>query len=276
MPVRRGRGWDKKNAEGTASQSLAPKASVQGTWKTVHPNRQNRVRLQEDTHFGMDGVHHKPRIVQDSFPFVAHHHEHEKHWPLLDFQDIRGPERMPGRRRALRERMDDEAFFKQTKPGFVHKNGKKPSGLTRNLFCVATVRDEAVRAAIVPCGRGGPIGERMLATLGPHIRPGSRIMHDSERPHSLLISKPRCSEKTRPTTKTKRASARRKPDGQDQRGAPVPKKFMARHGGFDRNHLADWMNLFWLVFTCFGKTDLAVNGFLGRPSNAKKSCIVGP
>lgn len=25
------------------------------------------------------------------------------------------------------------------------------------------------------------------------------------------------------------------------------KKFMREHGGFDRDHLQDWMNLFWLI-----------------------------
>ena len=34
--------------------------------------------------------------------------------------------------------------------------------------------------------------------------------------------------------------------------------------------MADWLNLFWFAFTCFGKKDLAVNKFLKTAVKRKK------
>ena len=48
------------------------------------------------------------------------------------------------------------------------------------------------------------------------------------------------------------------------------RKFMARHGSFERDDLPDWMNLFWFVFSCFGRKDLAVNRFLKMAVKCKK------
>ena len=164
----------------------------------------------------------------------------------------------------------DETYFKQTKSGLVMRDGKKPSGLSKNLFCVATARDEAGRTVLIPCGKGKPSGKRILAALGPHVEPGSRIIHDGENAHSALISELRCSEKTHPTARTKGLSDERNPMDKINEVHRFLKKFMARHGGFDRDDLGDWLNLFWFVFTCFGKKDLAVNRFLEMAVKCKK------
>ena len=164
----------------------------------------------------------------------------------------------------------DETYFKQTKAGLILRNGKKPSGLSRNLFCVATARDEDGRTVLIPCGKGKPSGERMLAALGPHIMRGSRIIHDGEKSHSRLISARRCAEETHPTSETKGLPDERNPMDPINEVHRFLKKFMARHGSFRREDLGDWLNLFWFVFTCFGKKDLAVNRFLEKAVKCRK------
>lgn len=164
----------------------------------------------------------------------------------------------------------DETYFKQTKSGLILHDGRKPRGLSRNLFCVATARDAKGHTVLIPCGRGKPDGERMLAALGPHIEEGSHIVHDGENSHSLLISELCCTEEVHPTSETKGLPDSKNPMDTINEVHRFLKRFMARHGSFKRDDLADWMNLFWFVFTCFGRKDLAVNRFLKMAVKCRK------
>ena len=165
----------------------------------------------------------------------------------------------------------DETYFKQTKSSLFFHEGKKPRGLSRNLFCVATARDSEGRTALVPCGRGKSGGERILAALGGHIAKGSHIVHDGENSHSLLIERLACSEEKHPTSETKGVPDTRNPMDTINEVHRFLKKFMARHGSFSREDPQDWMNLFWFVFTCFGRKDLAVNCFLKMAVKCRKA-----
>ncbi len=164
----------------------------------------------------------------------------------------------------------DETYFKQTESGLVLREGKKPRGLSRNLFCVATARDSKGRTVLIPCGRGKPDGERVLASLGPHIAKGSRIVHDGENSHSLLISSLGCGEEVHKTAETKGLPDSQNPLEPINAVHRFLKKFMSRHGGFKREDLAGWMNLFWFVFSCYGSKDAAVNRFLNMAVKCKK------
>lgn len=164
----------------------------------------------------------------------------------------------------------DETYFKQTKSGLVLHEGKKPRGLSRNLFCVATARDSKGNTVLTPCGRGKPDGGRIFRALGSHIAKGSHIIHDGENSHSLLIERLACSEETHPTSETKGLPDAKNPMDPINEVHRFLKKFMARHGSFKRDDLADWMNLFWFVFTCFGRKDLAVNRFLKMAVKCRK------
>ena len=164
----------------------------------------------------------------------------------------------------------DETYFKQTESGLVLHEGKKPRGLSRNLFCVATARDSRGRTVLIPCGRGKPDGARLLAALGPHVEKGSRIIHDGENAHSLLVKGLACPEEVHPTSETKGLRDSENPMEAINEVHRFLKKFMARHGGFSRDELSDWMNLFWFVFTCFGRKDLAVNRFLEMAVKCRK------
>ena len=164
----------------------------------------------------------------------------------------------------------DETYFKQTESGLVLHGGRKPRGLSRNLFCVATARDSEGRTVLIPCGRGKPDGERILRALGGHIAAGSRIIHDGENSHSLLIERLRCSQEAHPTAETKGLPDAKNPMDTINEVHRFLKKFMARHGSFKRDDLQDWMNLFWFVFTCFGRKELAVNRFLEMAVKCRK------
>ena len=165
----------------------------------------------------------------------------------------------------------DETYFKQTGSGLVLHDGKKPRGLSRNLFCVATARDSKGRTVLIPCGRGKPDGGRVFAALGSHIAKGSKVIHDGENSHSLLIERLMCSEETHPTAETKGLPDSKNPMDVINEAHRFLKKFMARHGSFKRDDLQDWMNLFWFVFTCFGRRDLAVNRFLEMAVKCRKT-----
>ena len=73
-----------------------------------------------------------------------------------------------------------------------------------------------------------------------------------------------------PTAETKGLSDAKNPMDAINEVHRFLKKFMARHGSFKRDDLQDWMNLFWFVFTCFGRKDLAVNRFLEMAVKCRK------
>ena len=164
----------------------------------------------------------------------------------------------------------DETYFKETKSGLILHDGKKPRGLSRNLFCVATARDARGNTVLIPCGRGKPDAARILTALGSHIENGSKIIHDGENSHSALVAELSCSEEIHPTSQTKGLPDHKNPMDTINEVHRFLKKFMARHGSFKRDDLADWMNLFWFVFTCFGRKDLTVNRFLKMAVKCKK------
>lgn len=99
-----------------------------------------------------------------------------------------------------------------------------------------------VRAGLGKLGRG-----RCRDACGAHVAPGSGLARDMENPRSALVERlGLVSEAYRPAD----------PRGPDDERNPLsrvnhtrflPKGFMHRHSGFDRDDIDDWLNLFSVI-----------------------------
>ena len=146
----------------------------------------------------------------------------------------------------------DETYFKSTREGTFLVRGRKPRGLSKNLWCAATARDEDGHCCLIVCGRGKPDSERILSALLPHIAKGSTIIHDGENSHGKLVAALGGAEEIYTTEMTKGLPDKRNPMETINELHRYLKMFMSNHGGYRRQSLQGWLNLFYMVFTSFG------------------------
>lgn len=117
----------------------------------------------------------------------------------------------------------------------------------RDGICTAVGRDDSgggimVRAGLGKLGRG-----RCRDACGAHVAPGPGLARDMENPRSVLV------ERLGLVSEAYRPADLRGPD--DERNPPsrvdhtrfLPKGFMHRHSGFDRDDIDDWPNLFSVI-----------------------------
>lgn len=123
-------------------------------------------------------------------------------------------------------------------------SGRAKPGFSRNKICIAAATDGLGRAAVAPCGRGKPSGRRALAAYGPHIEPGSTLVHDMENAHNMLVRELGLTSEAHDSR-----TLRGLPDGDNplrdvNRLHFLLKAFLDSHKGFDRSRLQGWLDLF--------------------------------
>ena len=85
--------------------------------------------------------------------------------------------------------------------------------------------------------------------LGKHISPKSRLIHDEERSHSVLIRNLELFSEVHSTIETKRLSDKDNPLDPINDVHNLIRRFMRAHGGYNRDNLQDWMNLIWFILS---------------------------
>lgn len=99
-----------------------------------------------------------------------------------------------------------------------------------------------MRAGLGRLGRG-----RCRDACGAHIAPGPRLVHDMEDPHSVLVGKlGLASEAYRPAD-LRGPDDERNPLSRVNHTRFLPKGFMHRRSGFDRDDIDDWPDLFSVI-----------------------------
>lgn len=126
------------------------------------------------------------------------------------------------------------------------KDGKKLREISRNKVGIGVACDKDQSVFIVT-NTSKPSSVSTMRTYGSHIAPGSTLIHDEEKSHSILINELNLENKMYASTQIKCL------DGKDNPLYPVNhlhmllKTFMRAHGEYDRDNLQDWMNLFWFI-----------------------------
>lgn len=140
----------------------------------------------------------------------------------------------------------DETFVSKIASDVILKEGKKLRGISRNKMCICATTD-GIHSIYLASGTSKLSNKAALQTYGKHIIVGSTIIHDGDSSHQILVDKLNLKSIVYTTAMTKNLSDKDNPlDIINQEHSKL-KKFMREHGGFDRDHLQDWMNLFWFI-----------------------------
>ena len=139
----------------------------------------------------------------------------------------------------------------------------------RDGTCMAVGCDDSGGGIMVRAGLGKPSEGRCRDACGAHIAPGPRLVHDMENPRSALV------EKLGPVSE---AYGSADPRGLDDEHDPLsrvnhthflPKGFMRRRSGFDRDDIDGWPDLFSVIVSPpgdrLGKAAMALDRAMSVP-----------
>ena len=158
----------------------------------------------------------------------------------------------------------DETFFTVVESKKEHKdNGKEYRGISRNKLCVAAAYDEYGHVLLITENTSKPSSKSTWTALGPHIKPGSHLIHDGERSHSVLIEKLNLTHEVYDSAALKMIPDEENPLDPINEIHSLAKRFMRAHGGYNRENLQDWMNLIAFLLSAprdrYEKIDLFIN-----------------
>ena len=163
----------------------------------------------------------------------------------------------------------DETYLSVMPKGLDMKDGKKLRGLSRNKLCIATATD-GNRTFIAYIGNGKPSAKRLIEGLGNHIKPGTLIVDDGEKSHASLCRKLNSERESHPGSPTKGLPDDRNPLDPVNKVHRFFKRFMRNHGGYKRDKVQDWCNLFSFIWNHHGKLPKMVYDVMQLVLNHKK------
>lgn len=158
----------------------------------------------------------------------------------------------------------DEMFFPVIKHKTEIVNGKKLRGISRNKICVAAGYDDHGHMYLAVEGTSKPSRKTTWEALGKHIKPESKLIHDGDNSHGILVERLHLTEEVHPTSETKGLSDKDNPLDPINNLHSLAKRYMRAHGGYNRDNLQDWMNLIWFVLSEPSNRYEKVNLFIRR------------
>lgn len=155
----------------------------------------------------------------------------------------------------------DETYFPKWPSETEEKDGRKLRGLSRNQLCVCSMTDRR-RCVLILCGVGKPSERKVMRSYAPHIAEGSKIVHDGENAHGILIERLGLESEVHPTSETKGLSDGRNPMRPINKVHSYLAGFMGAHSGFDRADMQDWLNLFSFLWSTKGDYEQKARAFI--------------
>lgn len=145
-----------------------------------------------------------------------------------------------------------ETYLSVMRKDLDRKDGKKLRGLSRNKLCIVTATD-GDRTFIAYIGNGKPSAKRRIGGLGNPIKPGTRIVDDGEKSHASLCRTLNSERESHPGATTKGLPDDKNPLDPLSEVHRFFKRFMRNHGGYKRDEVEDWCNLFSFIWNHHGK-----------------------
>lgn len=137
----------------------------------------------------------------------------------------------------------DEAFWPVAAKDAVHRaDGTLPCGLSKNQMCIA-VGTDGKRSLFVFEGLGKTSKARTWDAFGPHIAPGSTLVHDREHSHSVLVDRLSLSSESYDSRLLKGLPDDENPLGPVNRMCFMLKQFLRAHSGFSRGSMQGYLDL---------------------------------
>ena len=142
----------------------------------------------------------------------------------------------------------DETYVSVDKKDRVAKGGKGLRGVSRNKIAIGVATDGR-SIVVIPEWASKPSKKRTLATFGRHIAKGSRLIHDGDNSHSPLIAELGLVSEVHPTSETKGLPDAENPMDEVNDVHALFKRFLREHGGYAREDLQGWCDLFWFIWS---------------------------
>jgi len=146
----------------------------------------------------------------------------------------------------------DETFVPKWPGDRSADNGLLLRGLSKDQICIYTLSDDGHRCFLMAIGFGKPSAAGSSLAYSCHIKKGSRLIHDGDSSHNAVIDALSLSSSVHKTAETK---------GVDDGANPMEpvnsvhrslKSYLASHGGYARDDIQDWLNLFAFMWNTPG------------------------
>lgn len=118
---------------------------------------------------------------------------------------------------------------------------------SRDRIRMAVGCDDSGGGVMVRAGLGKLSKGRCRDAYGAHVAPGSRLAHDTENSHSVLVEKLGLVSEAYRSADPRGLDDEHNPLSRVNHTRFLPKGFMHRHSGFDRDDIDDWLNLFSVI-----------------------------
>lgn len=139
----------------------------------------------------------------------------------------------------------DEAYWPVAAKDAVRRpDGKLPRGLSRNQICIGVAVDDSGRSYLRREGFGKTSKTKTRDAFGGHIARGSKLVHDMEGAHDILVEKLGLESERHNSKLLKGVPDKLNPLDPVNRICFLLKRFLASHSGFDRDDLQGYLDLF--------------------------------
>lgn len=125
-------------------------------------------------------------------------------------------------------------------------DGKGMRGLSRNKICIGCAWDGNNLICIME-GFGKPSKKHTWESFSSHIKEGSKLVHDGDNSHSVLVKRLNLSEDVHTTKETKGLKDKDNPMNPINTQHAMLKKFLRSHSGFKREDIQNYLNFFSFI-----------------------------
>lgn len=143
--------------------------------------------------------------------------------------------------------IDEKYYPLAAKDTVLNPDGTKQRGFSKNKLCIAVGCDDSGRSYFAHEGFGKPSNARAWTAYGGHIEPGSRLVHDMERTHSVLINKLNLVSEAHNSKLLLKLPDKENPLREVNRLCFLIETFLNSHSGFKRTDITGYLNLFSVI-----------------------------
>jgi len=141
----------------------------------------------------------------------------------------------------------DETFYSVISEDITRNDdGNKLRGLSNNQICIGVATDKQQTIFLVE-GTGKPSQKKTYDTFRERIKPKSTLIHDKESAHKKLVEALELESIAYSSKELKGLLDKDNPLYPVNRAHAILKMFLNSHGGFNRDDIQDYLNLFALV-----------------------------
>lgn len=141
----------------------------------------------------------------------------------------------------------DETFYRvRAEDVEYNEDGNKLRGISKNQLRIGVATDKHQTIFLME-GTGKPSQKKTYETFKNHILPSSTLIHDKESAHKKLVKKLELNSISYSSKELKGLLDKNNPLYPVNRAHAILKMFLNAHGGFMRNDIQGYLNLFSLV-----------------------------